>query len=208
MRSVPSAIAALLAALGALTYSVVSGAGRPGAVVGAFTLKKTVTLYARDGTTETRREIYRRSSDGSFRIVETNGKVIFRDRGFWQGRGFFHADYGAKTLWRDVTQKPDRGPLRALAPDVYTRDSLYVGTDTALGRSAYMLRVLNKAGGVDREDWFLPELGGAVTVRSRMYRTDGSLERTEDAYELDFSEPDPNLVRLPDFPAADPAPER
>src|SRR3954451_1914777 len=101
-------IGALVIAAAALVYA--GGSKSAPKHVGAFTLKKNVTLYRPDGTQESRREIYRRSSDGSSRIIETDGKVIFRDRGCWQGRGFLHVDYGTKTLLRDTTQSPDRGP--------------------------------------------------------------------------------------------------
>jgi hypothetical protein len=198
-------IAVLVVIAGALAYA---GAAPPAAKhVGAFTLKKDVVIYNGDGTQTQRREIYRRSSDGSFRIIETDGKVIFRDRGFWQGRGYFHVDYDSKTLWRDTTQKPDRGPTPVVGPEVYTKSEFYAGTDTVMGRAAYIERVPSKSGGVDSELWYIPELG-LVAVRERFYMADGSLERTEEPYELEFGEPDPKLVHLPDFPAADRAPNR
>lgn len=191
---------ALVMAAAALVYA--GGSKSAPKNVGAFTLKKNIVIYNKDGTTEARREIYRRSSDGSFRIIETDGKVIFRDRGFWQGRGFLHVDYGKKTLWRNTTQTPDRGPDPVVGPEVYTKDMFYVGTDTLMGRTAYILRVSNDAGGVDVEDWFLPELGH-VPVRPLHYKGDGSLERTTEPYSLEFGEPDPTLMRLPDFPVVD-----
>jgi hypothetical protein len=193
-------IGALVVAAAALVYAG-DNKSAPNHV-GAFTLKKNVTLYWPDGTQESRREIYRRSSDGSFRIIETDGKVIFRDRGFWQGRGFLHVDYGKKTLWRDTTQTPDRGPDPIISPEVYAKDQFYAGTDTVLGRTAYTVKVPNDAGGVDVENWFLPELG-RVPVRSLYYKGDGSLERTTEPYSLEFGEPDPTLMRPPDFPVVD-----
>ena len=193
-------IGALVMGAAALVYA--GGSKLAPKHVGAFTLKKNIVIYNGDGTTETRREIYRRSSDGSFRIIETDGKVIFRDRGFWQGRGFLHVDYGTKTLLRDTTQSPDRGPDLVIGPEVYTKDPFYAGTDTVLGRTAYMVKVPNNAGGVDVEDWFLPELG-RVPVMAHYYKGDGSLERTAEPDSLEFGEPDPMLVRLPDFPVAD-----
>jgi len=171
--------------------------------VGAFTLKKLITTYKGDGATEIQRSIYRRASDGSFRIINTDGKTIFMDRGFSQGRGYFHVDYGSKTLWRDTTQKPDRGPTPIVGPEVYTKDPNYVGTDTIMGYTAYHLRLPGNAeGSVDSDLWLLPELGG-VSVREISYRPDGSLRLTEEAYSLEFAEPDPQLVRLPDFAAVD-----
>jgi|SRR5215207_6581636 len=193
-------IAALVVAAAALVYA--GDKKPPPKHVGAFTLKKNITLYWPDGTQESRREIYRRSSDGSFRIIETDGKVIFRDRGFWQGRGFFHVDYGTKRLLRDTSQSPDRGPDPVIGPEVYTKDQFYAGTDTVMGRAAYILRVPNSSGGVDVENWFLPELGH-VPVRMHFYKGDGSLERADEPYSLEFGEPDPTLMHLPDFPATD-----
>lgn len=193
-------IGALVMCAAALIYA--GGSKSAPKNVGAFTLKKNIVIYNKDGTTEARREIYRRSSDGSFRIIETDGKVIFRDRGFWQGRGFLHVDYGSKTLWRDTTQTPDRGPDPIIGPEVYTKNMFYAGTDTLMGRTAYILRVPNDAGGVDVEDWFLPELGH-VPVRTHYYKGDGSLERTKEPYSLEFGEPDPTLMRPPDFPVVD-----
>jgi hypothetical protein len=199
-------MAALIMAATTLVYA---GGTKPAPkYVGAFTLKKNVTLYWPDGTQESRREIYRRSSDGSFRIIETDGKNIFHDRGFMQGRGYFTVDYNAKVLWRHTDQKPDRGPVPVVGPEVYTKSEFYAGTDIVMGRTAYILRVPSPSGGIDTQDWFLPELGNVVAVRTLMYRGDGSLERTKEIYSLEFGEPDPKLVHLPDFPAADPAPKR
>ena len=194
--------AALLVAVTALVYGGVERKSVPN--IGAFTLKKSIVLYKRDGTQEVRREIYRRASDGSFRIVETDGKTIFMDRGFVQGKGFFSVDYRSKVLWRDATQKPDRPPMPA-DPAFFTRDAFFVGTETVLGRTTYHLRIPKQDGGVDVDDWYLPETGH-VPVKSITYAEAGRVERTADAYWLDFDEPDPTLVRLPDFPAADRAP--
>lgn len=193
-------IAALFIAAAALVYA--GGSKSAPKNVGAFTLKKNIIIYNKDGTQESRREIYRRSSDGSFRIIETDGKVIFRDRGFWQGRGFLHVDYGTKSLLRDTTQSPDREPDPVIGPEVYTKDQFYAGTDTVLGRTAYVVKVPNGVGGVDVEDWFLPELG-RVPVRAHYYKGDGSLERTAEPYSLELGEPDSMLMRLPDFPVVD-----
>lgn len=193
--------AALALAAFAFTYAATNGAGRPN--VGPFTLKRLITTYNGDGTTEVERCIYRQASDGSFRIVNTDGKTIFMDRGFSQGRGYFHVDYGSKTLWRDTTQKPDRGPTPVVGPEVYTKDPNYVGTDTIMGYTAYHLRLPGIVeGSVDSDIWILPELG-AVSVKEISYRPDGSLSRTEETYSLEFGEPDPQLVRLPGFTAVD-----
>jgi hypothetical protein len=204
-RRVLSLVVTVLA-VAALAYAGVLRTAHPH--VGAFTLKKSVVTYGRDGTQEVRREIYRRASDGSFRIVLTDGNRIFMDRGFMQGRGFFHVDYESKTLWRDTTQKPDRGPEPIDSADAYTKYEGYAGTDTILGRTAYHLRVSGRQeGSVDSEDWYFPETGG-VPVKSISYREDGSIERTVEPYSLEFGEPDPTLVHLPNFTAADPAPKR
>jgi hypothetical protein len=116
-------------------------------------------------------------------------------------------DYGAKVLRRHADQKPDRGPDPIIGPEVYTKSEFYAGTDTVMGRTAYIMRVPNSSGGVDSEEWFLPELG-RVPVRTYFYKGNGSLERTDETYSLEFGEPDPTLVHLPDFPAPDPAPNR
>src|SRR5215213_1953490 len=130
-------IAAAALALAAFVFTYAAPDKSKQRHIGAFTLKKLITTYKGDGTTEVRRSIYRRASDGSFRIVDTGGKTIFMDRGFSQGHGYFHVDYATKTLWRDTTQKPDRRPMPVIGPDIYTKDPLYVGTDTILGRTAY-----------------------------------------------------------------------
>lgn len=195
-----TAVVLALAAF-AFTYAAPGNSKQPH--VGAFTLKKTVTVYKPDGSQEVRRCIYRRASDGSFRIIDTDGKTIFMDRGFSQGRGYFHVDYATKTLWRDTTQTPDRGPDPVAGPDAYTRNPYYVGTDTILGRTAYHLRLPgNVEGSVDSELWYLPELG-VVPVKAISYRPDGGIKSTEEAYSLEFGEPDPQFVRLPDFAAVD-----
>ncbi len=172
--------------------------------VGAFTLKRVITRYKPDGTQAVTREIYRRASDGSFRIVETDGQRILLDRGFSQGRGFFRVDYANKTLWRDTTQQPDRGPMPA-DPAIFTKSEFYVGTDAVLGRTAYHLRVPGRREGIiDQEHWYFAETG-PVPVRGLYYRADGSLEIEAEPYSLDFDEPDPVLVRLPAFKEADAA---
>jgi hypothetical protein len=175
--------------------------------IGAFTLKKNIFLYRKDGTVETRREIYRRASDGSFRIIETDGRRIFFDRGFSQGRGFYHVDYERKTLWRDTTQKPHRDPDLA-DPAVFMRDAFYVGTDTLLGRTAYHLRLPGMSeGSVDSDDWYFAETDH-VPVKTIFYRADGSIESTAEVYSLEFGEPDPAYVRLPQFQEADQAADK
>lgn len=196
-------IAVAVVALAAVVFTHAAPDNLKQRHVGAFTLKKVITTYKGDGTTQERRSIYRRASDGSFRIIDTDGKTIFMDRGFSQGRGYFHVDYATKTLWRDTTQRPDRGPMPVVGPEIYIKEQFYVGTDTILGRTAYHLRLPGKAeGSVESDIWFLPELG-PVPVKEISYRPDGSLRLTEDAYWLDFDEPDPQLVRLPDFKAVD-----
>ena len=97
--------------------------------------------------------------------------------------------------------------MPVIGPEVYTKSEFYAGTDTLMGRSAYIERLPNKSGGVDSEYWYIPELG-VVPVRERVYNADGSLQRTEEPYELEFVEPDPTLVHLPDFPAANPEEKR
>lgn len=197
-------VATLLCSAAALAYA--GGVSKPAPHVGAFTLKKNITIYKKDGTRESRREIYRRASDGSFRIIETDGQTIFMDRGFAQGRGFLTVDYGSKTLWRHPDQVPNRPPV-PVDPKPFLTDPNFVGTDTILGRTAYRLRFRNSEGGVDTESWYRPETGG-VPVKHFSYRGDGSIERAAEPYSLDFEEPNPTFVRLPDFPAADPAPHR
>lgn len=195
------AAAALALAAFALTYAAPDKPKQ--SHVGAFTLKQLITTYKGDGSTEVRRSIYRQASDGSFRIIDTDGKTIFMDRGFWQGHGYFHVDYGSKTLWRDTTQKPDRAPLPIVGAEVHARNPYYVGTDTIMGYTTYHLRLPgNTEGSVDSDRWILPELGG-VSVKEISYRHDGSIMLTVETYSLEFGEPDPQLVRLPDFTAVD-----
>jgi hypothetical protein len=192
-------IVASVFAVAALTYAGANQGRAPR--VGAFTLKKNVSLYRKDGTVETRREIYRRASDGSYRIIETDGRRIFRDQGFSQGHGFYHVDYARKTLWRDPTQKSDRGPDLA-DPANFTQSEMYVGTDTVFGRTAYHLRVPgNTEGSVRQEDWFFAETGH-VPVKTIFYRPDGSIDSTAEVYSLEFGEPNPALVRFPNFQEA------
>ena len=195
-------VAALLCCITGLVYA--AGSGRH--VVGAFTLKEYVTIYKPDGTREVRRQIYRRASDGSFRIVETDGRKIFHDRGFVNGKGFFTVDYGSRTLWRHPDQKPERRAVPVSA-EPFTRDEGFVGTETLFGRTAYHVRTPNGDGGTDSEDWYLPETG-FVPVKRIAYKPDGSLERAYEPYSLEFEEPEPAFVRLPDFPAADLAPRK
>ncbi|HYY94054.1 MAG TPA: hypothetical protein VE713_06010 [Pyrinomonadaceae bacterium] len=150
-------------AVAALTYAGDPQGKAPH--VGAFTLKRVITRYKPDGTQAVTREIYRRASDGSFRIVETDGQRILLDRGFSQGRGFFRVDYANKTLWRDTTQQPDHGPMPA-DPAIFTKSEFYVGTDAVLGRTAYHLRVPGRrAGIIDQEHWYFAETG-PVPVRA------------------------------------------
>lgn len=202
MRRILPILAALAFGLTALAYA--AGAQRPTPHVGAFTLKQNVVIYWQDGRQEARRVIYRRASDGSFRMIETDGSKIFLDMGFAQGRGFFHVDYRRKMLWRDTAQKPDRRPEPA-DPANFERSEFYVGTDTVLGRTAYHMRVPgSREGSVDKDLWYLPETGG-VYVKGVYYKPDGSLERTEEPYFLEFAEPAPALVKLPDFQEADEA---
>lgn len=189
--------------LSGLAY--VSVAHNPAAPpVGAFTLRKSIVIYHPDGTQEQRRQIYRRASDGSFRIIDTDGNVIFMDRGFMQGRGFYHVDYKTKTLWRDTTQTPNR-VLMPADPAPLMKSEFYVGTDILLGRTAYHHRVPgNREGTIDRDVWFFAETGG-VPVKEIYYRADGRIERSSEPYSLEFEEPDPTLIRLPDFKEADAA---
>jgi hypothetical protein len=163
--------------------------------VSPFTLKRNITRRSLDGErTETRREIYRRASDGSFRLIETDGKTIFRDWGFQQGRGVFYVNYKDRMLVRDASQLAAR-PTLSYTVEAWTRQQEFVRTEPILGVTAYLMRF----DGV--EEWVAAETGG-MPLRTIHYAGD-KVTMEADAYSLEVGEPPAELVRLPDFPVKD-----
>jgi len=163
---------------------------------GAFTLKRTLTRTLPNGEVQTRREIYRRSSDGSFRIIETDGNTIFYDRGFQQGRGFYVVNYKDHVLERNSEEAATRESLY-YTTDAWSQDPHFIRTEQILGRTAYMIRAFNNDGSISNEDWFAADTGG-MPLRSIMYRG-GRPSLVAEPYSLELGEPPAEFVRLPDF---------
>jgi hypothetical protein len=168
-----------------------------------YTLRATLTQYPKSGGAVTAKYIYRRSANGDWRSIVTRDGRIFNDFSFFAGRGSLTVDYKSKTIWREPEINPNPpGVNVGLNAESLKNEPEYVGTDTILGRTAYHMATKDSAGNPVEEWWYIPELG-AVPVKFVTYLSPGRIVETQEPFELVEGEPDPEVMRLPDFPQAD-----
>lgn len=174
---------------------------KPGHAGRSFTARYTETYFNEAGEPyDVKKNILRVAADGSFRHITTDGKTIFHDYGFAQGRGFYEVKHGSRLLLRNPTQRRER-PAAAVKAEYFTSQEGFAGTEEILGLTAYKILFKNSDGSTAQEVWYAPELGRQA-LRSRDYK-DGRLTHSVEPVSVDFSEPPAEFVRLPDYPERD-----
>ncbi|MGI9106731.1 MAG: hypothetical protein ACR2G4_10840 [Pyrinomonadaceae bacterium] len=163
-----------------------------------FTLHSQLSEFDANGNKFTSEMIRYVSSNGNFRFVHIrDGKK--RENFFERGRGSFSVNFKDKKLTRD-----SRSTTSDRMPPVFTKEELlnspnYNRTETLLGLTVYVDRVVDASSGQVFEYYHAPELG-MHSLKTVNYDAHGKTIFIKEPISLRFGEPDPSLVKAPDYP--------
>ncbi|MFN2453088.1 MAG: hypothetical protein ABR577_02595 [Pyrinomonadaceae bacterium] len=165
----------------------------------AYTLRSQVTEFDEKGNQYTSEMIRYVASSGNYRTLHIrDGRK--REDFFERGRGFFSVNFKDKKLVRHTKASTEM-------PPVYTKEDLLNGpqynrTETLMGLTVYVRRIVDAPSGQMTEGYDAPELG-VFPLKTVNYDPQGKPYLALEPISLTFGEPDPSLVKGPDFPAED-----
>lgn len=158
----------------------------------AFTLLGKVTDYDAKGNSfpaYTEARFYSASGDWRYVASYPGGQTIETISRL--GDGVYYADHKGGRLLKIANMQA--GQRAGTTADELRADSNFSRTETVLGHTAYVLRVLDRGYCYVEETYYLPEIGRVPFKRVTTFKN-GS-KRVEEPASLTFKEPDARLLR-------------
>jgi hypothetical protein len=165
----------------------------------AYTLRSQMTEFDEKGNKYTSEMIRYVASNGNYRMLHIrDGRK--REDFFERGRGFFSVNFKDKKNVRHTNASTE-------LPPVNTKEGLlnspqFNRTETLMGLTVYVRRIVDAPSGQMVEDYDAPELG-IFPLKTVNYDPQGRSFLIIEPISLTFGEPDPSLVKGPDYPAED-----
>lgn len=165
----------------------------------AFTLTSRVTHTDGNGTRRVDEKVRYVSSDGSWRVVLTNAQGQHSEYFFQTGRGFFNVNHKEKILQQ--RKEGTAFPPIARTAEQLSKDPQFIGTETLLRLTTYILRVKDEETGLPLLDaYYAVELGN-IPLKVINY-AQGKPTILDEPVNVSFGEPEASLVKGPNYPVA------
>lgn len=164
----------------------------------AFTLHSQVThINPFDGSRDVEEQTTYAFSDGSYRIVQVSAQGM-KEFFFKRGLGYFRADHKNKKLIKNNKISPDARNSPPPTAEQLRSSSQFLRTETVLGLTAYVHRIVNNATELPLSDVYTVVELGTMPIKVVDY-DDGKASLIEEPLSVTLGEPDPSLLKLPNY---------
>lgn len=178
--------------------SIATGsAGRP-----AFTLhSRVIHTNPFNGNQDIEEQTTYASSDGSYRVIQVSAEGR-KEYLFKRGLGYFRIDHKDKKLVRNNKMSPDARSGSLPTADQLRSSPQFLRTETVLGLTAYVHRIVNSATRQPLSDvYYVVELG--TTPIKMVDYDDGKVSLIVEPVSITLGEPDTSLFKVPNYPVAE-----
>lgn len=165
----------------------------------AFTLHYRVSRINSSGGHSPSQEIRYVSSNGDFRVVNTEADGRVREYFFEHGRGHFTVNHISKQLIQNKNVSPDKKISPPMDAKALSSHPQFLRTEEILGFTAYALRSMDEETGLPSADVYYAVELGSTPLKVVIY-SNGSVAYNTEAIGITLGEPDPALVKGPDYP--------